>query len=182
MSITLMLVCGAFGLFIILNWKYISDPDVQFRNVISEAIFTSGKGELPLIRDWGFYYPWILVGFLIYFQSFLCIYLLIRKNLSLTLRQLIILISSLIFIMFLPMLLEYLSSFLGCKVLRDLGSRINDINVSGLMILIIILFFTSSILFFSKRYRNHRKFLALTFITVLLNLVFIFTFIELFFD
>lgn len=182
MFITLMFVCAAFGLFIILNWKYISNPDLQFRNVISEAIFTSGKGELAIIPDWGFYYPWAVVCFLIYLQSVSTIYLLTKKNLELSRKHWALFIAILIFFMFLPILIEYFESLFNSKALGDLEYYVDDFVTVGLIIFTIFLFFTSLILFFVRRFKNYKTFFAISFFTVLLNLFFLYSFIELFFD
>lgn len=177
-----MFVCATFVLFIILNWKYISNPGLHFRNVISEAIFTSGKGELAIIRDWGFYYPWAVVCFLIYLQSVLTIYLLTKKNLELSRKHWALLIGILTVFMFLPILIKYFESLSNSKALGDLEYFIDDFVTAGSIIFTVLLFFTSLILFFVRRFKNYKKFFAISFFTVLLNLVFIYSFIELFFD
>lgn len=182
MFITLLVVCCAFVLFLILNWKYISNSDLHFKNVISEAIFVNGRGNLAIIQDWGFYYPWATVCFLIYLQSVMTTYLLVKKNLKMSLQQWASLIGALIAFMFLPIFLEYLETLFSFRAFGDLEYYIDDFVTGGIIIFTVLLFFTSSIPFLVKRFRIYKKFFALSFFTVLLNLVFIYSFIEFFFD
>lgn len=175
-------MCCAFGLFIILNWKHISNPELHFRNAISEAIFAYERDDLAIMRYWGFYYPWSVVGFLIYLQSVLITYLLIKKNLYLSSIKLMAIISSLIFLMFLPTLLEFLSDVFESRILKNLEIDISDFISTGIMICTILLFFCSIIMFFVKRCRKFRKLFALSIFTVIMNVIFIYSFFELFFD
>ncbi len=172
MFITLMLVCAAFGLFIILNWKYISDPSL-LPHYNGNSIFEYQE-DLAKFRHWGFFYPWNVLGFLIYLQSFMIAYLLIKKNLGLSLRNWVVIISSIILIFFLPEILKFLSVQLNFSVQRIIS------NI--MMILIIINFFFSIWMIFLKPYRHCTKFLSITFFTAVMNIVFIFSFMELFFD
>ncbi len=177
-----MLVCGAFVLFLILNWKYISDADLHFRNVISEAIFANGRDAEAIIQDWGFYYPWAVVCFLVYLQSVMITYLLVRKNLELSSWQWVFLIGFLIVFMFLPTLVEYFETSISSRALGDIEYYVDDFVTMGIIIFTVLLFFTSLALFFAKRFKNYTRFFTISFFTALLNLVFIYSFIELFFD
>lgn len=176
MFITLILVCAAFGLFIILNWKYISDPDIQFRNVISEAIFANGRDAEARMKQWGFYHPWGVVCFLVYLQGVMAIHLLIKKHLALSRLQWLFLIGTLAFYMFIPRLWEYFD------IMEDSDFFVPDIVTGGTVIFTLFLFFASLILFFQRKFSSYRKFFAISFFTVMLNLVFIYSFFELFFD
>lgn len=182
MFILLLLVFGAFGLFLILNWKYISDSDLHFRNVISEAIFANGRDDLAIMEEWGFYYPWAVVCFLVYLQSVMMTYLLVKKNLDLSRRQWVVLVGLLIIFIFLPILLEYFETSFHSRILENLEDYVDDFVTVGILIFTFLLLFASSILFFVKRFRNYKKFFVISFFTVFLNLVFIYSFIELFFD
>ena len=180
MSITLMLVCAAFGVFLILNWKYISNPQL-LPNYRGNSIFEYQE-DLARFRHWGFFYPWIVLGFLIYFQTFLLAYLLIRKNLNFSLRKWIIILVGTLLIYFFPTILDFLSELFHFNPYDYTSLSFSRLISNGLMLLIVILFFMSVMMLFLKPFRNYTKFLAITFFTSVLNVVFIFAFMELFFD
>ncbi len=178
--IALLVVCSAFGLFIILNWKYISNPFL-IPNYRGNSIFEYQE-DLAKFRYWGFFYPWNVLGFLIYLQTFMVTYFLIKKNLNFSTLQWIIIIFSLIFIYTSPEILDFLSNTIGFNPYNYIDLNLHRTISNVLMILVVILFFVSIWMIFLKSFRHYRKFLAITLFTAIMNIIFIFAFMELFFD
>jgi hypothetical protein len=139
----------AFGIFLILNRDYISNPYLNPYYRESTSIFNYNE-KLARFRNWGFFYPWNIISYLSFFQTILLGFLIIRKELKMRPIEIIFISVSL------------LSIFL-----------INDLVILSFYIVVCLLFSTI-ILFFLKKFKKHRFFLFLNLLTILAWIIFLF--------
>ncbi|RFN59575.1 hypothetical protein [Marixanthomonas ophiurae] len=178
----LILICTAFTIFLIVNWNFISNPALVPGYVESQATFAYGRDDLAKFRNWAFNYPMAILPYLIYIQSILLVHLIIKKNLLLNKLQWVALFVFLLFMIFSDYIFDNLSEIFNSNYYRQTGYDINDIlgvlfNIAFLFVLI-----SSLILIFIPRFKNYRKLFTLNIITIVVFVIFIFSFIEFFFD
>ena len=147
----------AFGIFIISNLEYILNPTLIPNYNENGSIFEYEKEKFAKFKDWGFFYPWYVVLFLTFSQTIILGILLIKKNK--------INMSELILTSILVLLLFFL----------------NDV-IQFSFYIAIILFLLIIISSFLKKMKLKRSFLLLNMVTLIFWVVFLFTYMKLFFD
>lgn len=147
----------AFGVFIISNWSYISNP-YQIPTYHGTNSIFEYQHFLAKYKDWGFFYPWIIIIYLTFFQTILLGFLVFKKGRKLKWIE-IIFVSVFLLLIFL---------------IKDL------VSVSFYFVAILIL--GTIFLFFRKTMKAYRFFLFINVTTIILWNIFLFGYIELFFD
>lgn len=179
---TLILICTAFSIFLIINWNYISNPELVPGYVEPQATFSYGRDNLAKYRHWGFHYPMTVIPYLIYIESILLIHLIFKKNLLLTKLQWFAIFVFLLFMIFSDYIFDNLSELFNLNNFRQIGYSFDNILEASFFIAFLFLLITSIILMFIAKFKSYRKFLSLNIATILVFVIFVFAYFEFFFD
>jgi hypothetical protein len=167
-SVALILCYFAVLLFIIANWKYISDPS-QISDFPKSSLFAY-KDHLVKFQDWGYSYPWKIICYLSLFQIIILMILITNKKINLNKWGLISQLTILTLLFFSSSFSETLYTFEG------------DFLLPASLCFSVYLSFSSIILLFMKQFKKHRKFFVLNLITSISCVLFLYGYILLFFD
>ncbi|MGB1037879.1 MAG: hypothetical protein ACPGYY_04470, partial [Bacteroidia bacterium] len=114
------------GIFLIVNWHFISNPQLLPNYFEGQSIFGNGRDNFAKLRNLLFYYPWDLIQYLIYLQSILLIYLLFKKNLIINLRQGLVIIALWFFCIFSDYAFNILSDLFDSSNFREIQYLTSD--------------------------------------------------------
>jgi hypothetical protein len=165
----IILICAAFSVFLIVNWNYISNPELVPGYVETQATFSYGRDNLAKYRHWGFQYPMAVIPYLIYIESVLLVHLIFKKNLLLSKVQWIITLTFLLIMIFSEFIFANLYKLLDRNEFWKIEYQFDNI-------------IASFILMFIPKFKKYRKFLILSLSTILLLVIFVFAHFEFFFD
>jgi hypothetical protein len=167
-SFALILCYFAVLLFIIANWKYISDPS-QISDFPKSSLFAY-KDHLVKFQDWGYSYPWKIIYYLSLFQTLILLILITYKKINLNKWGLISFLTILILLFFFSSISETLYTF------ED------DFLLPASLCFSVFLSFFSIILLYMKCFEKHRKLFVLNLITSISSILFLYGYMLLFFD
>jgi hypothetical protein len=179
---TLLLICLAFSVFLIINWNYISNPELVPGYIDAQATFSHGRDDFAKYRHWGFEYPMDVIPYLMYFQSILLIHLIFRKNLLLSKSLWLAVFTFLVFIIFSDSIFNILSDLFNSNDIRQIGYRFNDFLGVAFFIIFVFLLIASITLMFVSQFKKYRKMLILNLLTILILIIFVVAHFEFFFD
>jgi hypothetical protein len=179
---TLFLICIAFGFFLKTNWNFILNPELVPGYVEGQSTFQYAREDLAYYRNWCYHYPMTIIPYLIYIESILLAHLIFKKNLLLTKLQLFTIVLFLLFIIFSDYIFDNLLELFNSNNLRQIGYRFNDFLDASFYIAFLFLLIGSPILMFFAKFKSYRTLLILNISTILMYLIFIYAYMELFFD
>lgn len=178
----IVLICSALGVFLIINFNNIANPELVPGYVEGQATFAYGRDSYARFRNWGFYYPMSVIPYLIFFESILLALLIINKKLKFKKTQWILILMIFLFLAFSNHIIDFLIQLLNIenpwRIEYHIGNLFEIVFYLGFLFLLVV----PPILFFLKKFKNYRKFLILIFTTVLTMIVFIIAHLEFFFD
>ena len=176
------MICAAFSVFLIVNWNYISNPELVPGYVETQAIFSYGRDNLAKYRHWGFHYPMAVIPYLIYIESVLLVHLIFKKNLILSKVKWIITLTFLLIMIFSEFIFDNLYKLIDRNEFWNIEYQFDNIIGTGFYVAVLFLLIASSILMFITKFKKYRKFLILSLSTILLLVIFVFAYLEFFFD
>jgi hypothetical protein len=178
----IILICAAFSVFLIVNWNYISNPELVPGYVETQATFSYGRDNLAKYRHWGFQYPMAVIPYLIYIESVLLVHLIFKKNLLLSKVQWIITLTFLLIMIFSEFIFANLYKLLDRNEFWKIEYQFDNIIGTAFYVAFLFLLIASFILMFIPKFKKYRKFLILSLSTILLLVIFVFAHFEFFFD
>lgn len=170
----ILIWCGvSFAVFLVTNWDYIFNPHQIPYYTESRSIFGHGHDDLAKYRVVCFEIPFIITSYLIVIETILVLNLRFKTTLTMTKLH-----YSVIVIFFLIMIFPNVFS----EELEEKIQKIKDLLPFFNLIFCLYIILVSVVLLFIKRYKSYRAFLFLNIITVLIYLIFVFAYLEFFFD
>ena len=174
-SITLLI-------FLIINWKYIANPHLLERYYDAQAVFSYGRDGIAKYRHILFYYPFAIFPYLIYLQSVLLTFLLIKKHLVASKQTWILIFGVMIFIIFSDAIFNNLAILLKSNYHRKAGNGLNDMLGTLVFFAFFLLPIISTVLLVKRKLIKYRKVFYLNISTISIYILYIISFIDLFFD
>lgn len=179
--IFLVITLILFGIFLILNWNYIINP--QLNPAYDSTGNAFGYNEhASKFSNWGVYYPLTIFPYIIFLQFILLIKLFIKKNIYLTLKQWIISLMIVLLFAFSQEIFEVFYKIFNRTEILHFGFEIKGLRDFTLVIIVILMFFLSFILTFISKFKEYRVLLILTWISVSFYIILFTSWFLLFFD
>jgi len=171
-SIVLFFIYFAVTIFIFANWNYISNSS-EISNFPKSSVFEY-RQHLAKFKDWGFFYPWKIICYLGLFQIIILTIIRIYKKIYLSKLGLASIITIL--------LLMFFSSSISEIILNNNFYFESDFLFPATLCFSVYLLIISVFLLFMKNYIEHKKLLILNIITSISCLIFLYGYMQLFFD
>jgi hypothetical protein len=178
----ILLLCTAFSVFLIINWNYITNPELVPGYIETQATFSYGRDNLAKYRHWGFHYPMAIIPYLIYIESVLLLHLIFKKNLWLSKVQWIMTLTFLLIMIFSDYLFDNIYKVIDRNEFWKIQYYFDSVLGTASFVTILFLLIASIILIFIPKFKKNRKLLILCLSTILLFVIFIFAHFEFFFD